>query len=76
MALELIVERNYPEDIQDDISRLFFYDGGITALTLVSECYRMLLMIVSLEVHRSFRTTLGIGCVSVYEDNEKLSIVA
>jgi len=38
MALALIVERNCPEDIQDDTSRLFFYDGGITALTLVSGC--------------------------------------
>jgi len=37
MALALIVERNCPEDIQYDTSRLFFYVGGIAALTLVSE---------------------------------------
>jgi hypothetical protein len=37
MALALIVERNCPDDIHDDTSRLFFYVGGIAALTLVSE---------------------------------------
>ena len=32
MALALIVERNCPEDIQDDTSRLFFYDEDDCAI--------------------------------------------
>ena len=35
MALALIVYKNGPEDIQSDTSELFFYVGGIAALTLV-----------------------------------------
>eukprot|EP00981_Chlorochromonas_danica_P005774 scaffold1190_cov187-Ochromonas_danica.AAC.6 len=35
MALALIVEHNCPDDIHDQTSRLFFYVGGIAALTLL-----------------------------------------
>lgn len=35
MALALIVENNCPEDIHDETSRLFFFVGGIAAMTLV-----------------------------------------
>ena len=55
MALALIVERNCPEDIQDDTSRLFFYDTSsanpcewVLKYSL-RECYRMLSMIVGQE---------------------------
>eukprot|EP01031_Cornospumella_fuschlensis_P033524 gene33524-40559_t len=35
MALALIVENTCPNDIHDETSRLFFYVGGIAAMTLV-----------------------------------------
>jgi len=46
MALALIVERNCPKDIQNNTSRLFFYVGGIAALTLVSTKIIMLEIVV------------------------------
>ena len=35
MALALLVYKNGPEDIQSDTDVLFFYVGGIAAITLV-----------------------------------------
>jgi hypothetical protein len=35
MTLALIVEKNGPNDLDDETSRLFFYVGGIAALSLV-----------------------------------------
>jgi hypothetical protein len=35
MALALIVEYDGPEDLNDETSRLFFYVGGIAAITLI-----------------------------------------
>lgn len=35
MALALIVEKSTPNKISNDTSRLFFFVGGIAALTLV-----------------------------------------
>lgn len=35
MALALIVKNDGPEDISDELNKLFFYVGGIAALTLV-----------------------------------------
>ena len=35
MALALLVERNCPDDLHDETSRLFFYVGGIAALTMI-----------------------------------------
>jgi hypothetical protein len=35
MALALIVERSGPDDMHKETSRMFFYVGGIAALTLV-----------------------------------------
>lgn len=35
MALALLVERNCPDHLQKETSRMFFYVGGIAALTMV-----------------------------------------
>ena len=35
MALALIVSKNGPKDLEDETSRLFFYVGGIAAMTLI-----------------------------------------
>eukprot|EP00600_Ochromonadales_sp_CCMP1393_P001641 CAMPEP_0174982048 /NCGR_PEP_ID=MMETSP0004_2-20121128/16250_1 /TAXON_ID=420556 /ORGANISM="Ochromonas sp., Strain CCMP1393" /LENGTH=1017 /DNA_ID=CAMNT_0016233903 /DNA_START=17 /DNA_END=3070 /DNA_ORIENTATION=- len=35
MTLALLVERNCPDHLEDETSRLFFYVGGIAALTLI-----------------------------------------
>ena len=35
MALALIVEKSGPDDLSKETSRMFFYVGGIAALTLI-----------------------------------------
>lgn len=35
MALALIVEHNCPDHLADETSRMFFYVGGIAALTML-----------------------------------------
>lgn len=48
MALALIVERKGPDDLSKETSRLFFYVGGIAALTLVINATTAKQLLVSL----------------------------
>lgn len=53
MALALIVENTCPDDIHDETSRLFFYVGGIAALTLVINATTAKSLLVALGLLKS-----------------------
>ena len=50
MALALLVERNCPDHLHEETSRLFFYVGGIAALTMIINATTANKLLVYLEL--------------------------